>query len=199
MEEISRVAVTYLVNALWQVPMIAAMAWVCLKLMRRVPVSYKHAIWVITLILAAAIPLLTIEGSTTFGLTLSHASMNPGSQSEVANLRLLPSTPRPFFSRMQRNNQFLSLSPLVTLPLRILYLLFLLYRIGRFAWARKRSLQLRETADSLEHHARTTNPPRFRRVIFAPVARKAPRFGLGVLRAAASFSPSPWRGPRLWL
>ena len=84
MEEISRLAVAYLVNALWQVPMVAAMAWVCLKLMRRVPVSYKHAIWVITLILGAAIPLVTLAGSD----HISRCLVEERAQFDRGNLRL---------------------------------------------------------------------------------------------------------------
>jgi len=146
MMEISRLLVTYLINALWQVPMVAAMAWVCMKLMRRVAVSYKHGVLATALILGAVIPLATLEGPTRYGATPWYESLHVERQSETAHFLPLGFARRPFLSGMERHSQFLSLSPLVTLALGIVYLVFLIYRIGRFGWALRRSLQIRANA-----------------------------------------------------
>src|ERR1700747_1544020 len=135
MMEISRLLVTYLVNALWQGPMVALMAWVCLKLMRRVPVSYRHGVLVTALILGAVIPLATLEGPTRYGVTLSYESLHVERQSETAHFLPLGFVRSPFFSRMERHNQFLSLSPLVTLALGVVYIVFLIHRVGKFGLA----------------------------------------------------------------
>ncbi len=44
MAMISLILSTYVLNALWQIPVIAATAWVCMKFANRLPAKYQHAV-----------------------------------------------------------------------------------------------------------------------------------------------------------
>ena len=57
METVSRTVATLLLNSLWQVTLVAAMAAMGAWLMRNVPARYRHALWVIALGLSVLVPL----------------------------------------------------------------------------------------------------------------------------------------------
>ena len=44
MAMISLILSTYVLNALWQIPVIAATAWVCMKFANRLPAKYQHEV-----------------------------------------------------------------------------------------------------------------------------------------------------------
>jgi hypothetical protein len=66
-DEISGLLMTYLVNAVWQVPALAIAAALCARLMRRTPSEYAHRLWVAVLLLSTLLPLLSL-GSAAGGL-----------------------------------------------------------------------------------------------------------------------------------
>jgi beta-lactamase regulating signal transducer with metallopeptidase domain len=149
MAEISRLTVTYLVNAMWQLPIIAAFGWLCLKPLRRVPMNYQHGVWVMTLLLSAVIPLATLQGSNTLGLAFFPDSTKAEAQSETPSQRVAGSTANPFFRTNEHHRQALFLPPFVTMATGMLYLVFLAWRMGGFGWTLRRGLQLRERACSV--------------------------------------------------
>src|SRR5260370_41738346 len=57
METISHYLLTFLLNSVWQIPLIAIVAAVVCRLMRQGPASHRHAIWVATLLMAGLLPL----------------------------------------------------------------------------------------------------------------------------------------------
>jgi D-alanyl-D-alanine endopeptidase (penicillin-binding protein 7) len=50
---------TFLANALWQAPALAAAAWAGAQLLRRAPAAYRHRLWVAALALVLLVPLLS--------------------------------------------------------------------------------------------------------------------------------------------
>ena len=63
-DAISRLFVTYLVNAVWQVPVITIVVVLCARLMRRAPSEYKHRLWVAALLLVTLLPLLSLGSAS---------------------------------------------------------------------------------------------------------------------------------------
>lgn len=57
MATINLIVSTYVLNALWQIPVISATAWACMKFANRLPAKYRHAVWVATLLLGVVLPL----------------------------------------------------------------------------------------------------------------------------------------------
>ena len=64
MEIISRLVATFLVNALWQVPLVAAAAALAAWLMRSAPARYQHLLWLAALGLSFALPLASLRVAT---------------------------------------------------------------------------------------------------------------------------------------
>lgn len=51
---------TFLINAVWQLPTMVILASACDMLMRRVPARHRHGIWVATLVLSVALPIWSV-------------------------------------------------------------------------------------------------------------------------------------------
>ena len=61
METISRCLLTFLLNSLWQIPLVAAVAALGCRLMRNGPASHRHAVWVAALAACALLPLASVR------------------------------------------------------------------------------------------------------------------------------------------
>jgi len=57
----------FLLNALWQAPVLAAAAWILARLLRSAPAAYRHRMWLAALALALMSPLLSARGSSRLG------------------------------------------------------------------------------------------------------------------------------------
>jgi hypothetical protein len=55
----AQLLLTFLLNASWQVAMVAAFAAVCDWLLRGTAPRYRHGLWIAALVLALALPLLS--------------------------------------------------------------------------------------------------------------------------------------------
>src|SRR5271170_111593 len=58
MDETSRFVATYLINALWEIPVIFGIVILCSRLIHRTPWAHRHTLWVSALILSATVPLV---------------------------------------------------------------------------------------------------------------------------------------------
>jgi len=58
MDETSRFITAFLVNALWEIPVIFLIVILCSRLIRRTAWAHQHILWALALILSAAVPLL---------------------------------------------------------------------------------------------------------------------------------------------
>ena len=61
METISRSVLTFLLNAGWQMPVVAAAAALACRLLRRGPAFHRHAVWTAALALSILLPLASIR------------------------------------------------------------------------------------------------------------------------------------------
>src|SRR5262249_62413952 len=63
METVSRAALTFLLNAIWQAPVAYGVAWIVCRLMPDAPARHRHVVWVAALTAAGLVPLAS--GRTT--------------------------------------------------------------------------------------------------------------------------------------
>lgn len=132
---------TYVLNALWQIPVIAATAWACMKFANRLPAKYRHAVWVATLLLGVVLPLMSLprpqiarsadtEGSVHIA---KKDGFNPLLEKNTIGLRL---------SGVHRRSQPVALGAKLQWTLAIVYMAILVYRVLRLVWAWRRTKQL---------------------------------------------------------
>jgi beta-lactamase regulating signal transducer with metallopeptidase domain len=141
METISRLALTFLLNSLWQVTALVALAGACSRAMRRSPSRFHHLLWVTTLALCFLLPVSSLGSpSLTIWPWASHAShahagMAPGPAAASPASAWLAE----FF---RGRSQPVSFAPSVASVLAVCYLLFLLYRVLSLirAWQKTREI-----------------------------------------------------------
>ena len=145
METISRYLLTFLLNSLWQVPLVAAVAVLASRLMLNGPARYRHALWVTALLAAILLPVASVrksEQSTTVRITVSYASpavtLAPSASSEAA--------PAPARRPQAPKTWAVTFGPTTGAVLMGIYLLCLAFRFGKLVWAWMRSIQIRPTA-----------------------------------------------------
>ena len=138
MRTINEFLLTFLLNSLWQVTLIASVAVLCARLLRNTPARYQHALWVLVLILSFGLPVLT-------SLSLSRGafptpptgavSVGPVNTGGVTR----PDAPAP----QNLAGTSVNLNGGVVAGLLALYLLFLLCRGVKLfrAWRRTRSIK----------------------------------------------------------
>jgi Zn-dependent protease with chaperone function len=65
------VALGYLANAVWQVPLVFAMAWLTARLARRDGVAQEHRVWVLALLLEAVLPAAHLDPRAAWEWTIA--------------------------------------------------------------------------------------------------------------------------------
>src|SRR5438552_4559867 len=137
----SGLLVTYLVNAVWQVPTITIAAALCSRLMRRVPSEYTHRLWVAALLLGTLLPLLSI--GTTFGRSATTLTVAAQPQGDAPSLRPDASTHILSWLQGRSYRQPLFLTPFLTWLLTLLYAASFCYSLARLGWAWRRTTRFR--------------------------------------------------------
>lgn len=86
METISRNLLTFMLNALWQVPLAAAVAALGGWMMRRGPAWHRHALWVAALFAAFLLPLggIRVAGDSTADRLQLPAAVEPAAVTPAA-------------------------------------------------------------------------------------------------------------------
>ncbi len=134
MDPISRLLLTYLANSIWMVAVIAGIAALLAKLLRRTPSAYRHLLWVTALVLAVLLPFASIWRVG----TERRVSLTP---SQLAGASSLPESVSQdvsgdtFWSRMKHRQRSILLAPLLIGILCSGYLGFVVYRGMRLWWA----------------------------------------------------------------
>jgi len=82
MSGISELLTTLLFNSFWQIPLVALVAFVCSKLLRRAPSVYRHIVWVAALGLCLGLPIATMWVSA--GLTPNSNPTTPRASAQDA-------------------------------------------------------------------------------------------------------------------
>ena len=141
MATINLIVSTYVLNALWQIPVIAATAWACMKFASRLPAKYRHAVWVATLLLGVVLPLMSLPRTQIVRIADTAGSVqiaktdgfNPLLEKNATGLRL---------GGVHRWNQPVALGGKLQWTLAIVYMAILAYRLLRLGWAWRRTKQL---------------------------------------------------------
>jgi beta-lactamase regulating signal transducer with metallopeptidase domain len=142
MGEISRLLTTVLLNALWQITAIAALAILCARLLRRMPSRYGYAMWVLALAGCWLVPVTTvvIQASVAPGIR----AVDAASKTDSAVTERVPQTKAGLSISFHALSRSLSVSPLLMRGLLWTYAALLLFHMARLAWALYRTAQFRK-------------------------------------------------------
>jgi len=141
MEAINQTVVTYLMNASWQITVIAGLGLAFSVFLRKMPFRYRHVVWVTCLGACVLVPLVTLvfqsyAGGATASTTTAAASGN-GELSGGG-----PSVPFRFHNR----------SHAISFPSNLIstlvwsYAAFVMFRLTGFAWSFRRTLHICKSA-----------------------------------------------------
>src|SRR5260370_19478179 len=149
MRTISQLLLTLLLNACWQIPLIAALASFCGWLLRRSTSRYRHLLWVAALLLSILLPAITssrilFDGMQTATapqqtLVIEQDMVKPDDLTSLAPA----TTPVTTTSAIQ-------LSRNLAVSLILLYFVFLSYRAYKLARAWKTTRAIKRTASAIE-------------------------------------------------
>src|SRR5215471_18256336 len=143
METVSRILLTFLLNAVWQVPMVCAIAALACRVMSKGPAGHRHAVWVAALAAAILLPVASIRT----------ADQSPTPQYSVAlvapdaPVKSAPALPaRAPVALPPAPARTISFAETTVSVLIGCYLLVLLYRIARLGRASLRTARIRGAA-----------------------------------------------------
>ena len=162
----AQLLLTFLLNASWQIALIAAFATVCNWLLHGTAARYRHGLWVAALFLALALPLLSsasliktflsskskshsaeIAAAPIFVTSVSSPDLDsmepPATENSAATARVEPAR-RNFLASAIHLNKNLAAA------LAGLYGLFLLYRAGQLIRAWRRTKTIVQSATTFE-------------------------------------------------
>lgn len=143
MQTIDRMIVGYLLNSVWQIAVIAALAFLCSTFLRRAPGRYRHILWVLCLAACVLVPAVTVvmqvraggqagDGAPVFAETSSHVAVSHQGGWSFLSLR---SRTRPV--------QF---APVLLKVAAWVYMVLLGLRCLQLAWIYRRTWHVRRSA-----------------------------------------------------
>ena len=151
MRTTSLLVLNFLLNSLWQIALIAALATFGAWLLRNFAARYQHWLWVSALGLAFLVPAIT--SLRTLGDTVSHSASTTYAILATEELQPFPIAPArsrfPVPSTFQLNTRLASL-------LLVLFGMFLLYRLFKLVQAWQTTGMIRRSAFGLEPDQRIT-------------------------------------------
>jgi beta-lactamase regulating signal transducer with metallopeptidase domain/tetratricopeptide (TPR) repeat protein len=172
METISRYLLTFLVNSLWQIPLVAAIAWLACRCLGKSSASQWHAVWVAALAASLLLPAASIRrvlvDDDMFDPVVSQAETSAPVNLSTHNARQANKPEAPITLWMPR----FTVSPVLGA-----YLFFVGLGLVRLARAVRRTIAIRRSAQVREIPA-----------ALARVQRRA-QDALGVDRVELAFSP----------
>jgi beta-lactamase regulating signal transducer with metallopeptidase domain len=129
MIRINEMVVTYLANALWVTGVVAGVTAILSRALRRGPASYRHALWVVALLLAVVLPLASLRGSRiddkpTLKSVAEASVVQPAEKGVTGSSWAL-------FRRMRHGGEALQFGPRWVGSIAMLYLSFVSYRAIR--------------------------------------------------------------------
>ena len=147
METLSPVLITFLVNSLWQITLIAGAAWLASMMLRDNPASHRHTIWIAALIASVALPIASVRSVSsverTRHLTPGAPQFSPADPSGATPAAAAPKTSVP----VQRQVEF---GRAAALSGFVLYLLFVAIRIARLLTQAIRTSRIRRDSQPIE-------------------------------------------------
>jgi len=129
MNQINEIVVTYVANALWVTCVVAGATTLLSRALRRGPAPYRHALWVVALLLAVVLPLSSLRG---FRID---DKPKPASVAEASAVHLaekgVTGASWDRWRRMRHGGQAIQFGPLWLGLVAMLYLGFVSYRAIR--------------------------------------------------------------------
>lgn len=138
MKRASELLLTFLLNAAWQVALVAVVASLGDRLLRRTAARHRHLLWVVALGMSLVLPLVTSWRAATVDQVLQGPTPEIAS-TPLPHAGLRPSLAPTLPSTLRVNQQ-------VAWGLVAVYLLFLVYRSGQLFRAWARTLRARRVA-----------------------------------------------------
>jgi beta-lactamase regulating signal transducer with metallopeptidase domain len=144
MERASHLIVTYLLNSLWQVTLVFALASLCAVLLRRVSANVRHMLWVMALALSVLLPVASLPRFAAEPRSNAAAADSPDTTLRVTAVANKTTAKRGRFHLPH-------LSPVQAAPALLwtvagCYFAFLLYRVIRIYRAGQHTRALSRTA-----------------------------------------------------
>ncbi len=135
MTELHRLLLTYILNSIWQVPLIALVALCCRALLRKAGFGVQYRLWVAALIAGVLLPLASASGwfASLFGQASGHLRQRTGS---TMTLLMDGEISVRSFSAHQGSHW---LSPCVGNVLIVVWLGFVVYRLVALMWGWRRT------------------------------------------------------------
>jgi len=146
METIERVLLTYFANALWMTCLITVTAILVVKLIGRADPAYRHAIWVMALVCAVILPLVSLRSTLSNNSGYSVAARNSATTVSIPAGAIGSSPRSSFWLSMNYRQQLISFAPLLTNLLVFIYLGSILHRGISLCWAWFRANKILRTA-----------------------------------------------------
>ena len=144
METLNRALLTFLLNSVWQVALMAAAAWIASLLLRNNPASHRHAVWTIALLASLALPLASLQ-SRGGNLGASHlVPAVPQLDTQAPSAPVAPRAATPYAPPPRRNFEVGRITAGV---LTAAWLLFLCFRIARLSVRALRTSRLRRESE----------------------------------------------------
>ncbi|MCI0664892.1 MAG: hypothetical protein L0220_27830, partial [Acidobacteria bacterium] len=144
-----------LLNAGWQIALIAVVAALCDRLLRGTAARYRHKLWVAALAISLCLPALTSSGLSVGAFFSREAQSQTTAQlaigASVPSPQLIPpDTPLQRKTHQKETNSFILVNRNVAAVLVVLYLLFLCYHGFKLLSAWKRTKAITRSAYQIE-------------------------------------------------
>src|SRR5262245_3910192 len=146
MSELNQLLLTFLLNACWQIALVAMAAALCGWLLRGTAARYRHLLWVIALVSSFCLPLLAssslLDGKSSdqarAQVTTQRANADSLSATQLIPSEIQAARPAP----QQQANSFVPIGRDMAALVVVFYLLLLGYRSGKLfvAWRRTRAI-----------------------------------------------------------
>jgi TonB family protein len=156
MRVLAQVLLTFLLNASWQVALVVGFAMVCDWLLRGLGARYRHLLWVTTLVVCLALPVLSCFSFAETPSTLQKSAAKNNIRPTVTSRIMTPGVEQIESQSQGRSRSSqgtgisapapaastISISPGLALSLAVLYGLLLLWRVISLlrAWHRTRTI-----------------------------------------------------------
>ncbi len=140
MNKVADLALTYLANSLWQVPLVFAAAWMLSRVVRRHGHTLEHSLWCVALFLAAILPACNFDPRPL--LDTLRSLLTHGAADAAGHITVTTGQP-------QAINALHLPAKLLTLAL-IAYICSWLYFTARLAWGLFQTHHLRTSATPLQ-------------------------------------------------
>ena len=189
MDALSRLTVVFLLNALWQIALLTAVAMLLDRWLRAAPARYRHLLWVMTLVAASTLPLISARRTSGSTAPLGTSATAAGRTSEFSLPVTVQNRPGPqagktapaltASARTSLRRAMAGAHPAISVPrmparaVFVLYAAFLFVMLVRFARAWRRTSDIRRSASPVHGLPLVTWPSSLDRTLAAALRVRA--------------------------